>query len=248
MNHSETKANYGIDAPPVVRNLILAGVGCFALGMVANLLLAQAQLTLVRSLSLAGFFAGIGMWLGAGLMIWSSLYGKFRERDRLMELIDLRGDEQVLDVGCGRGLLLIAAAKRLKTGKAVGLDLWQAEDQSGNSPRATLANARAEGVFDRVKLETGDMRQMPFADHTFDVIVSSLAIHNVYEKEGRVKALREISRALKPGGRVALLDIQHTEEYSQTLRDLGWMEVQRTALHFWIFPPVRIVMGKKSSG
>lgn len=246
MNPSETKANYGIDAPPVVRNLVLAGVSSFAIGVIVNFFFAQAQPTLARSLWMAGLFAGIGMWLGAGMMVWSSLYGKFRERDRLMELIDLRGDEQVLDVGCGRGLLLIAAAKRLKTGKAVGLDLWQAEDQSGNSPRATLANARAEGVFDRVKLETGDMRQMPFADGIFDVVVSSLAIHNVYEKEGRVKALREIARVLKPGGRVALLDIQYTGEYAQMFRELGWLDVQRSGLHFWIYPPVRIVMGRKS--
>jgi len=40
----------------------------------------------------------------------------------------------VLDVGCGRGLLLIGAARRLTTGKAVGVDIWQAEDRVGNLP------------------------------------------------------------------------------------------------------------------
>ena len=38
----------------------------------------------------------------------------------------LTGDEKVLDVGCGRGLLLIGAAKRLKSGKATGIDVWDA--------------------------------------------------------------------------------------------------------------------------
>jgi cyclopropane fatty-acyl-phospholipid synthase-like methyltransferase len=46
----------------------------------------------------------------------------------------LRGDETVLDVGYGRGLHLIGAAKRLTTGKAPGVDIWQAEDLSGNLP------------------------------------------------------------------------------------------------------------------
>jgi arsenite methyltransferase len=47
-----------------------------------------------------------------GGMVWSSKVGKLRVRDRLIESLSLRGDESVLDVGCGRGLLLIAAAKQ----------------------------------------------------------------------------------------------------------------------------------------
>jgi cyclopropane fatty-acyl-phospholipid synthase-like methyltransferase len=67
-------------------------------------------------------------------MIWDSKVGKLWARDRLLDGLELRGDETVLDVGCGRGLLLIGAAKRLTTGKAPGVDIWQAEDLSGNLP------------------------------------------------------------------------------------------------------------------
>src|SRR5437660_1447109 len=80
--------------------------------------------------------------------------------------------EAVLDVGCGRGLLLNAAARRLTTGKAVGVDLWQNADLSNNRPEATLENARLEGVADRVQVKDGDARQLPFADAVFDVVVS----------------------------------------------------------------------------
>ena len=60
----------------------------------------------------------------AALMFASSRFGKFHARDRLLERLKLRGDETVLDVGCGHGLLLIAAAKLLPRGHAVGIDLW----------------------------------------------------------------------------------------------------------------------------
>lgn len=66
-----------------------------------------------------------------------------------------------MDVGCGRGLLLNAAARRLTPGKAIGIDLWQSVDQSGNRPEATLANARLEGVAGLVEVKTGDMRELP---------------------------------------------------------------------------------------
>jgi cyclopropane fatty-acyl-phospholipid synthase-like methyltransferase len=45
-----------------------------------------------------------------------------------------KGDEAVRDVGCGHGLMLVGAARRLTTGKATGIDIWQAEDLTGNRP------------------------------------------------------------------------------------------------------------------
>ena len=76
-------------------------------------------------------------------MIWSSKVAKPSLRDRLLDSLELKGDEKVLDVGCGRGLLLIGIAKRLKSGKATGIDVWSHEDLSGNSADATKANAKA---------------------------------------------------------------------------------------------------------
>ena len=121
-------------------------------------------------------------------MVWSSRSGKVRDRERLLDAISFGGAERVLDVGRGRGLMLIGAAKRLTPGgggRAVGVDIWQAEDLSGNWPEATLENARLEGVLDRVEVKTADMRKLPFDDASFEVVVSSKAIHNVYSKDGR---------------------------------------------------------------
>jgi ubiquinone/menaquinone biosynthesis C-methylase UbiE len=180
------------------------------------------------------------------LMVFSSYVGKFRERDKLLDGLGLRGDETVLDLGCGRGLLLIGAAKRLPSGKAVGVDLWQTQDQSGNAAEATRANAEVKGVADRVELHTADMRALPFTDDTFDVIVSSLAIHNIPDRAGREQALREAVRVLKAGGRCALLDFRNTGDYAAALRTAGAERVAVSGPSLWMFPPVRVVTAQKA--
>jgi ubiquinone/menaquinone biosynthesis C-methylase UbiE len=134
----------------------------------------------------------------------------------------------VLDVGCGRGLLLIGAAKRLTTGKAVGVDIWQTEDLSGNRPEATQENARLEGVSDRVEVKDGDARRLPFADGTFDVVVTKWVLHNIYNAAERDTAVREIARVLKPGGRLLIGDVRHTGRYAQVLRQSGLEDVRRS--------------------
>jgi hypothetical protein len=83
------------------------------------------------------------------------------------------------------------AAQHLTSGRAVGVDLWRTIDQSGNSAEATQRNAVAEGVADRIELHTGDMTALPFEDNSFDVVVSSLAIHNISGRAGREKAIDE---------------------------------------------------------
>lgn len=208
-------------------------------------MLAPVQGLIAGILLIWGLLAGASMIVTAALMIWSSKVGKLQFRERLIDSLALRGAETVVDVGCGRGLLLNGAARHLTVGKAIGIDLWQSADQSGNRPEATLANAEAEGVADRVEVKTGDMRELAFADRTIDVVVSSLAIHNIPDRGGREKAVREVAPVLKPNGQVALLDFQCMDEYVQTLLSLGWREVNRSGLQFQMFPPVRVVTGKK---
>src|SRR5262249_137092 len=120
------------------------------------------------TLAMPGLFAGMGLVATGLWMAWDSKIGKVTRRERLLDRLTWKGDEHVLDVGCGRGLMLIGAARRLSTGKATGIDIWQAEDLSGNILDATLENARREGVADRVDVQSADMRQLPFPDQTFD--------------------------------------------------------------------------------
>ena len=233
--------DYGLDAPGLVRMFLQGGLLLLALGL-ALVLFTSGWLTALGSIA---FTAGVIFVIEGLFMVWSSRYGKLRARDRLLDGLGLTGRETVLDVGCGRGLLLIGAARRLPQGRAVGLDLWSRVDLSDNSAAATLANAAAEGVTERVEVHDGDMRKLPFADATFDVVVASLSIHNIYRREGRREALQEVMRVLKPGGKVALLDIRHVREYADALLAAGMQEVRVSGLSFWIFPPVRTVTASK---
>ncbi len=227
------RADYGIDAPGVVRNLAVIGLA----------LLAAAAVFAVwfPPLSWACLFAGLCLSATAMMMLWGSKVGKLRLRDRLLDGLALRGDERVLDVGCGHGLMLLGAAKRLKTGRAVGVDLWKKEDQAGNDPEATRENARREGVADRVELHDGDARRLPFPDGSFDVVVSSWALHNIYDAAGRDQAVREIVRVLKAPGRLALVDIRHGGEYAATLRAAGMGDVRLSGPNFQFLVPTRVV-------
>src|SRR5262249_21740685 len=149
--------------------------------------------------------------------------------DGVLDNLRLRGDETLLDLGCGRGAVLLAAAKRLPRGRAVGVDLWRA-DQTENSEQATLSNAALENVAERVEVHTADITALPFGDESVDVIVSSLAIHNIPTHVGRRKALDEAVRVLRPGGRLAIADLWETRQHAGHLRELGWPNVRRRNL------------------
>jgi arsenite methyltransferase len=116
-------------------------------------------------------------------------------------------------------------AKMAPRGRAVGLDLWRSEDQSGNKPQATWRNLEIEGVRDRCELQTADMRAMPFPDSAFDFVVSSLAIHNIKGRKGRAQSIDEAVRVLKPGGRLLIADLMWTRTYAGLLREGGMEDV-----------------------
>jgi ubiquinone/menaquinone biosynthesis C-methylase UbiE len=167
--------------------------------------------------------------------LYTTLRGKFVVWSELLNRLGLRGDERILDLGCGRGAVLLMAAQHLTTGRAVGVDLWRSVDQSGNSAEATRRNAIAEGVADRVELHTGDMTALPFEDNSYDLVLSSLAIHNIRGSAGREKAISEAVRVLRPGGRLMIADIRATRQHQVQLAKIGINDVARRRLgwRFW---------------
>jgi ubiquinone/menaquinone biosynthesis C-methylase UbiE len=177
--------------------------------------------------------------LNAGSFLYTTRRGKLQVWVEIVDRLAVRGDERVLDMGCGRGAVLTTVARRLTSGRATGVDLWSAHDQSGNAGHVTLRNCELEGVRDRVGITTGDMRAGPFASGVFDVVVSSLAIHNISGSAGRAQAVAEAWRVLKPGGRLAIADIRATARYEATLRELGAADVTRRGLgwRFWYGNP-----------
>lgn len=237
------RANYGIDAPGVVRGLL--GFGTLAaLAAIGSALFAKPD-TLIFAVWPNEAIAAGCMLLAGGSMVFSSLVSKERIRDRLVNALALTGNERVLDAGCGRGLALIGCARKLTTGKAVGIDLWSAKDLSNNNPDATRANAAAEGVADKIEVETGDITKLPFPDASFDAIISMTVIHNIPARDDRDQALRELARVLKPGGRMAIFDIQHPFRYTAVLKQAG-LEVKSLGFSFLWFQPCRSILAHKS--
>jgi len=188
---------------------------------------------------MCGVLALIGLiFLSVGaVMVWSSRVAKLRLRDQMLDSLALRGDERVLDVGCGRGLLAIGAAKRLKNGKVIGIDVWNTFDLSGNTPDAAKANVKLEGVADKVRIENGDAQKLVYPDNHYDVVVSSLALHNIPEHAARAQAVREMVRVLKPGGKLAIFDLFRTGEYAAVLQASGAKNVELSkTMFFWCVP------------
>ncbi|MUG93764.1 methyltransferase domain-containing protein [Scytonema sp. UIC 10036] len=104
--------------------------------------------------------------------------------------------------------------------------LPSSHDQANNSSAAALSNAVTEGVTERVEVKTADMRQLPFPENYFDVVLSSWAIHNLEAETDRKKALDEIIRVLKPIGLVVLADIVYQVEYAKYFKLHGMTNIQ----------------------
>jgi SAM-dependent methyltransferase len=230
------KGSYGIDAPyllPILGVLLVANV---VNGVISG--------------SVWPFLGALVILACAGCGLYTSRRGKFVVWAELLDPLHLQGDERILDLGCGRGAVLLLAAQHLTTGRAVGVDLWRRADQSGNAVEATRRNALAEGVAEHVELHTADMTSLPFSPNIFDLVVSNVAIHNVKGRSGRMRALEEAVRVLRPGGRLLIADLWATGLYRNHLRQLGMIDVTRRRLGWrmwWTGPwlPTRLVTATK---
>lgn len=236
-------ADFGVDAPYVPIVFGLVGIA----GLVGAAIAAGTGDLPDAGWSLISVVFGFG---GAVFFLHATRRGKFRVWDALLDDLALRGDERVLDVGCGRGAVLLAVAARLPAGRATGIDLWRTRDQSGNDERATLANAAAVGVGDRVELHTADITGLPFPDGSFDVVLSSMTVHNLPGVDARRVAVAEAVRVLRPGGRVVIVDIRSTGHYARWLGELGLRDVRRRGLGpgmWWSGPwaPTSVVTARR---
>jgi ubiquinone/menaquinone biosynthesis C-methylase UbiE len=173
--------------------------------------------------SLAGV-AGLGVSVVAAGYLYSSGRGKLSTWAEILDELRLSGSEHILDVGCGRGAVLMLAAHRVPAGRAVGADIWRRRDQSGNSRAAAERNAILEGVDERITLVEADARSLPFASESFDILVSSLTFSNIPTEEGREQALSEAVRVLRGDGRLRIVD-DRADRYVDTLRRAGCTEV-----------------------
>ncbi|MCH9646854.1 MAG: methyltransferase domain-containing protein [Deltaproteobacteria bacterium] len=121
----------------------------------------------------------------------------------------LHPGEVVVDLGSGAGMDLLLAAKRVgATGQAIGIDMTDAMLSSAS------ASAQEIGA-DQVELRKGDLLELPLEDDSVDVVISNGVLNLAPDK---VAAFSEITRVLKPGGRLLLADIVMSGELNETCR------------------------------
>ena len=196
-----------------------------------------------------GAFATLGVAVGAHLGVvglvslvsfawfrWLTRGLRFRNIERLLDALSLSGDEILLDVGTGDGVVAIAAAKRLVRGSVIAIDDWQ-RPHGGGTPSADVAraNAASEGVATRVDVRTLPLDQLALPDASVDVVVACFSLHHL-DRTTRERALLEMARVLRHDGRLLAAEPVGRAHIAETLARAG-LEVQHESRTFprWLF-------------
>jgi demethylmenaquinone methyltransferase/2-methoxy-6-polyprenyl-1,4-benzoquinol methylase len=120
-----------------------------------------------------------------------------RWRNQAVDALALQDDAQILDLCTGTADLAIAAVGRLRHARVLGIDF------SSEMLRLGLAKIRSGRLDRAISLVRGDASRIPAADESCDGVTIGFGIRNVAEPD---KALQEIARVLRPGGRLAILE------------------------------------------
>ncbi len=238
MAAAATHPDYGLDSPLMVRHMFSRGGWTLVFALIVFVVnRAQYPGPSARILIVLGLIA-LGFFVAGWISIQASKTARFQIRDRILDSLQLTGEERVLDVGCGTGLMAIGAAKRLKSGRVTGLD--QSEEAE-----AIKENAKIEGVAEKLRVDTGVSAKLVYPDNHYDVVVSALALRGLGESDVRELMVREIFRVLKPGGRLAIFDTTGVSGYAEVLRSSGAQSVELSPMIWYGIQPARIVTARK---
>ena len=118
--------------------------------------------------------------------------------------------ETVLDIGCGAGMDLLLAARRVgSSGKAIGVDM------TPSMLELAKRGALKAGLWENVEVRRGMVEELPVENESVDVVISNGVLNLSTDKD---RALREVYRVLRPGGRLHLADVVVQRELSLAAR------------------------------
>ena len=159
---------------------------------------------------------GLGTaWAVAGFLIVQVVFGANQPMALPTESFLKAGKGEVIDLGAGSGRSSLMVLLNRPQAIVTAFDIYEGYfGIEGNTPDRVRANARIGGVEDRLRVEVGDMRQIPLADDSFDAAVSAFAIDHL-NREGVGRALSEVRRVLRPGGEFLLI-VLHVDGWVKT--------------------------------
>lgn len=124
-------------------------------------------------------------------------------RKKTIKLCDLKENQKVLDLCCGTGQMVNYACKAVgRNTKVIGLDLTKEMIDEGYKK---LGKSLGDYKFTLLK---GNVLELPFEDNSFDCITIAFGLRNIPDK---IKALSEMYRVLKPGGKAVCLELSRTQ-------------------------------------
>jgi demethylmenaquinone methyltransferase / 2-methoxy-6-polyprenyl-1,4-benzoquinol methylase len=142
--------------------------------------------------AIAGYYDGTNKILSFGLDgFW---------RSRAVTRLQPVPGGKYLDVGCGTGDIALEILRRAPGSKVIGIDPSQGMLVQGQN------KVRSGGLADSISLIAGDVLDLEFEDNSFDGAITAFCIRNV---TNRRLALREMSRVIRGGGRIVVLELTH---------------------------------------
>ena len=138
---------------------------------------------------------------------------------RLIEEAHLAPGDRVLDLGCGTATLTILVKQTHPDAKVIGLD--------GDENVLAIGRAKAVQQGVDITLDHGMAFQLPYPDHSFDRVLSSLVIHHL-TTEDKQSALREVFRVLRPGGELLVIDFSKPHNILALVISLVMRRLERT--------------------
>jgi SAM-dependent methyltransferase len=195
--------------------------------------------------------------------MFSQKGGNFQEKvfRLITNHLDSHGNEEILDVGTGNGILAIMIARENPEARVTGVDAWGKDWEYSKS--VCEENARSAEVAERVQFSKGTAAALNFPDNSFDGVVSNLTFHEVKIVKQKSSVMREALRVVKPGGSFVFIDYFYDEKFYGKLSDfqslLQGLRVEKIELqplqevlefpgilrHPRIFGKVGIIQGKK---
>ena len=215
--------NYGF---PLSSILIRISVAILIILIVAALFFFHMSLYIVLFI----IFVILPLYVFFGLIMFKRRFYEYRMdiQKKMIDFLEIKGNESVLDLGSGAGALVICFAKLLHYGKAYGLDKYSLSENKirtkiinfvrinylGHTLKNAKRNAKIEDVDKKCEFVSGDFtRRLNFPDDYFDIISSFQSLH-ILPTQKQMQVFKEIYRVLKKCGIIIFFEPNHFLEWN----------------------------------